>query len=249
MAKKFKLSKEQIRDIARGHGGCVASDRITVDGLKVGYMRREESTGEDDSGWVFLAGDESQAYLDDAGNMGIYECNTIANYDREILPFLYSEIGAAYERKNGGPLLPEGELPPTPLRRLNAEWSFQINTCFRGRTEDRNLVFVAPSRTVLISAWGAKKGESPTDRLAWIKKVANPSPVERYEPAHPTLKRFAYLLMETDDEKGARWALYTTTVAPTGGHLAMAIYFDRKEDVEWALATWESLEFTFPRAP
>lgn len=245
--KKFKLSKEQIKNLVRGHGGCVASDRITVDGLQVGYMRREEPTEGDDSGWVFLSGDESQEYLDDAGNMGVYECNTIANYDRDIIPLLYAEVGSAFERRKGGPLVPEGELPATPIRRLTDEWSFRINTCFRQRSEDKELVFVAPGRTIRVSVWGARKGESPDQRLALIKKEAHPSPVERFEPSHPTLRRFAYLLLETGDEKGARWALYATTVDSTGGHLWMAIYFDRKEDVEWARATWDSVEFT-PRA-
>jgi hypothetical protein len=246
--KKFKLPGDQIKDIVSGHGGCVASDRITVDGLKVGYMRREEPTRPEDSGWVFLSGDESQEYLDDAGNLDIYECNTIANYDRDILPLLYAEVGAVFERKNGGPLVPEGKLPPTPIRGLTAEWSFRINSCFQRRIEDENLVFWAPGRTIWLSVWGAKEGESPDQRLAWIKKEANPFPVQRFEPDHPTLKRFGYLLLETDDEKGTRWALYTATVDPTGGHVWMTIYFDLKEDLDWALGTWRSVEFKSPPA-
>jgi hypothetical protein len=241
--KKFKLSAEQIKDLVTGHGRCIASDRITVGGLQVGVMQRDEPRDEDDSGWSFLSGDESQEYLDDPANAEIYEVNTIANYDPDIIPLLYAEPGSVFVRETGGPLLPEGELPSTPVRKLTAEWSFRINSCFRRRTEDEQLVFWAPGRTIWMSVWDAKKGESPAQRLAWIKKEANPSPVERFEPAHPKLKRFAYLLMETDDEKGARWALYTATVDPTGGHLWMAVYFDRKEDLEWARATWDSVEF------
>ena len=67
--------------------------------------------------------------------------------------------------------------------------------------------------------------------------------MQRFEPPHETLKRFAYLLMESDDEKGARWGLYTTTVAPTGGHLWMSIYVGFKEDLDWALRTWDSVVF------
>ena len=44
--------------------GCIATDRITVDGLPVGYMYREKPEEGDpferyDSGWRFTAGDES----------------------------------------------------------------------------------------------------------------------------------------------------------------------------------------------
>ena len=51
--KKFKLRADQIRDVAQGHGGCYASDRITVDGLKVGYMYREDPHDQL-SGWIHL---------------------------------------------------------------------------------------------------------------------------------------------------------------------------------------------------
>lgn len=241
--KKFKLSQEQIKDLVRGFGGCIASDRITVDGLQVGRMYREASDRDDDSGWIFLSGDESRAYLDDPDNMGVYECNTIANYDPDIIPLLYEEPGAAFAREGRGPLAPEGEQPSVPVRGLTKEWSLRINTCFERRIEDDQLVLWAPGRTIWLSVWDPKKGESPDQRLAWIRKEANPDPIERFEPQHPTLKRFAYVLLESDDQKAARWALYAATVAPHGGHLWMAIYVDRKEDLGWACRTWDSVEF------
>lgn len=241
--KNYRLRPDQIRRFIQGFGGCIASDRITVDGLKVGFMRREEPDNPKDSGWCFLSGEESQEYLDDADNMGVFDVNTIANYDPDILPLLYEETGSAFARAEGGPLVPEGDPLPVPVQRLTKEWSLRINSCFRRRTEDQDLVYWAPGRTLWMSVWGAKKGESPAERLAWIKNEANPEPVERYEPAHPTLKRFAYLLLESDDERGARWALYTATVSPAGGHLWMTAYFDRKEDLDWARRTWDSVEF------
>src|SRR5919106_3080747 len=62
--KTFRLP-EQIARVVPNMGSCLASDRVTVEGLRVGSMVREPSDRADDSGWVFLAGDESQAYLDD----------------------------------------------------------------------------------------------------------------------------------------------------------------------------------------
>jgi hypothetical protein len=104
MTKTFKLTKEQILPLATGRGGCIASDRIVVDGRKVGYMYREKPDNQMDSGWRFLAGDETEAYMDDANNHGIYDVNTIANYDPEIIPHLDADIGSKFERRNGGPL-------------------------------------------------------------------------------------------------------------------------------------------------
>ena len=100
MAKKqFALRADQIKPLAKGRGGCLATDMITVDGCKVGYMYREQPDNDIDSGWRFMAGIESQKYLDDANNLQIYDVNTVANYDQEIIPFLDAPTGSAFERE------------------------------------------------------------------------------------------------------------------------------------------------------
>ena len=100
MAKTFKIPAEQIRDVATGHGGCIATDKITVDGQRVRFMYREEPQEEVDSGWRFMAGDESEEYMDDPANHAVYDVNTIANYDPDIIPFLEAPIGSAFERSD-----------------------------------------------------------------------------------------------------------------------------------------------------
>ena len=75
---------------------------ITVHGRKVGYMYRETPDNDSDSGWRFFAGNETQEYVDDPDNLSLYDVNTIANYDREIIPYLADPIGSAYERDTSG---------------------------------------------------------------------------------------------------------------------------------------------------
>ena len=96
--KKFRLSAEQIAPIALGLGGCLATDRIVVDGARVGYMYREKPLNPEDSGWRFFAGDEDDAYMAVNEHHGVYDINTIVNYDPDILPFVEYEIGSALER-------------------------------------------------------------------------------------------------------------------------------------------------------
>src|SRR5438552_3567442 len=96
MSKNFAISADQIEPLAHGRAACMATAMITVEGAKVGYMYREESL--DDSGWVFLAGTESQDYLDDPENFEIYDVNTIASYDPGIIPFLDAPAGSAFAR-------------------------------------------------------------------------------------------------------------------------------------------------------
>ncbi|MGS2738743.1 DUF2185 domain-containing protein [Sinomicrobium sp. M5D2P17] len=100
MTKNYKLKAEQIKKLIPKLGGCFATDKITVDGLRVGYMYREEPDFENDSGWRFFSGTESQEYVDGFNNTGIYEVNTIANYDTAIIPYLHFPVETELERKN-----------------------------------------------------------------------------------------------------------------------------------------------------
>lgn len=99
--KRFKIPGDQIRQLIPNMGGCLASDRIMVDGLPVGYMYREEPDRDVDSGWRFLSGDESQVYVDDPDHLGIYAVNTVCNYDPSIIPYLDSPVGSAFGRVAG----------------------------------------------------------------------------------------------------------------------------------------------------
>jgi len=111
-AKQFLIPAEAMRELYQGDGpqGCIASDRILVDGRPVGYCWREEveeSSRNWDSGWRFVAGDEEQDYIDDPQNSGVYALNTICNYDLDIIPLLDSEPGTAWSRGEDGVFRPE----------------------------------------------------------------------------------------------------------------------------------------------
>lgn len=111
--KPFRLRADQIRPIATGYGGCIATDMITCGGRKVGFMYREATERDLDSGWRFMAGCESDEYMNDAGNHAVYDVNTIANYDSDIIAFLDAPVGSAFERKNGvGPFVEVHDFEP-----------------------------------------------------------------------------------------------------------------------------------------
>ena len=61
-------------------------------------MYREEPSFDEDSGWRFFSGTETQEYVDNPKNLMIYDVNTIANYDHAIIPYLNMPIGAELER-------------------------------------------------------------------------------------------------------------------------------------------------------
>ena len=64
----YHVKAEDVKSLLpdwKGADGCIATNRITVEGRKVGYCYREEPDGGWDSGWRFTAGDESDEYMDD----------------------------------------------------------------------------------------------------------------------------------------------------------------------------------------
>ena len=68
----------------------------------MGYCYREIPDGNWDSGWRFTAGDESDEYMDDPNNAGIYKLNTICNDDPDIIPLLHTPAPCAFERDENG---------------------------------------------------------------------------------------------------------------------------------------------------
>jgi hypothetical protein len=111
--KRYRMSPNQIVSIAPGRGSCIASDMIMVDGQRVAYMYREHPDSDDDSGWRFFAGTESQAYTDDPDHFALYDVNTVANYDPSIVAWLDEPVGSAFERDEVGQFI-EISFPSDP---------------------------------------------------------------------------------------------------------------------------------------
>ena len=105
-AKSFRLPADQIKPLAAGRGTCFATDCITVDGDKVGYMYRQAPDNGRDSGWRFFAGHESDDYVNDLDHIALYDVNTIANYDRDIIALLDAPAGSAFQRDASGAFHP-----------------------------------------------------------------------------------------------------------------------------------------------
>lgn len=62
-------------------------------------MYRSQPINGQDSGWCFFSGvGEDDAYLDNPANSGVYDVNTMANYDESIVPYLDAPVGSVFER-------------------------------------------------------------------------------------------------------------------------------------------------------
>jgi hypothetical protein len=99
VSKTYYRDPSTFNNVAVGFGSCIASDRITVHGTLVGLMYREQPDNDLDSGWRFLAGDESDEYANTPQNLGLFDVNTIANYDPAIIDNLNAPFGSTFVRK------------------------------------------------------------------------------------------------------------------------------------------------------
>ncbi len=113
--RSYHVKAEDMKNLLpdwAGADGCIATNRITVEGCKVGYCYREEPDGDWDSGWRFTAGDESDDYMDDPNNAGLYKLNTICNDDSDIIPLLNTPAPCAFERDEHGVFQPIKDWKP-----------------------------------------------------------------------------------------------------------------------------------------
>lgn len=101
-AKKFKIPGGDIKPLVQSTGWCLATDRIMVDGLPIAYMCRETPAASGDSGWRFFAGDEDDAYMARDENHGVYDLNTVVNYDAAVIPYLNAAHGSRFDKADDG---------------------------------------------------------------------------------------------------------------------------------------------------
>ena len=72
MAKKSEIiAEDALKELVKPMGSGIVSNRIVFDGAKVGFMYRTQPEFEIDCGWRFLAGDETDEYLEDGSNSKI----------------------------------------------------------------------------------------------------------------------------------------------------------------------------------
>lgn len=87
-----------LQTLVKGFGGAFATDHISVDGLPVRWMYREEPNSNDDSGWRFFSGYETDEFANTPKNADFFDLNTIANWDPTIVPLLDREPRVAFEK-------------------------------------------------------------------------------------------------------------------------------------------------------
>ena len=82
-------------------GYALASKWLVENNMKVRFMYRDEPDDTSDSGWRFFSGDESDEYVNNPENIGLYSIETITQIDPDVIPLLSNYVGTAFERESG----------------------------------------------------------------------------------------------------------------------------------------------------
>lgn len=237
--KKFALAAKDIKTLVEGVGSCLATDRITVDGLPVGYMYREPPVEDDDSGWRFMAGDESDEYMDDGGNLGLFDVNTIANYDPEIVPLVFETIGSAFGRNEETGVFEAVESPVDPdeclhpdypivegEHVLNEMWHITLPEKYNRRVEEGDLVLWRPGVTMYFAAWNNENDDTVALRLGFLKDEVSSEAFDTVESVRDGVTYHSYRIVEEEVE-----SLHAFILSDRG-HLQVAVYVDDIATIE-----------------
>jgi hypothetical protein len=231
-------------------------------------MYREEPHNPGDSGWRFFSGSEGGAYLDDPDHSGVYDVNTIANYDPDVVAVLDEPIGSAFERDARGVLVAavdpaENELFPAEARAepLNPRypavvrtqlvgdgWSLHLPRYFNRREEDR-LVFWRPGITVWVYAGRVVHGGAlPNGELERMQLIV---PADARELEALPGDRIARLGYRTADpyrgDGGERTVhVFHGYVSRGEGYVDLEAYADNAADLAVAREIWLSIDHALP---
>jgi hypothetical protein len=216
-------------------------------------MGRDVTNRSDDSGWLFLAGDESRSYMKDLSNFTAYHVNMIANYDPAIIPYLYALPGQRFVRdpKTGGfTEAPDSKADESAARlppgisvvqggvRISDDWSIDLPTPFRHRHEDGSLVLWRPGLTFWIAV-RHDGGGSISDRVNALRADVSPGAFDLRTSEGNGLGVFSYRLNE--DTTDAQVPSLYVLIVGARTHLRLGVYADRSDEVAAARAVIESV--------
>ena len=146
--------------------------------------------------------------MDDPSNHGVYELNTIANYDPEIIHFLTFPVGTEVERDQGGLRVVSGHQPPavTLLSALQPGPLAITQRCdavtdeglFR-RSENGSLVLWRPGLTFWISASHGHTSNA-RDNMAHFRRRLSPRAFEVESSESAGMLRLVYRVDETGSD-------------------------------------------------
>jgi len=81
---------------------CFVTNNILYESEKIGYLYREEPDQEDDSGWRFTTGSETDEYMEDSNNISYVSLGAVLREDDSVVKLLDRNSGVAFAIDENG---------------------------------------------------------------------------------------------------------------------------------------------------
>jgi len=81
---------------------CFVTNNILYEGEAIGYLYREEPDTEDDSGWRFTTGSETDEYMNDSENISYVSLGSVLREDDSVVNLLEHASGIAFVKDKKG---------------------------------------------------------------------------------------------------------------------------------------------------
>lgn len=231
-------------------GGLMVSKLVVEEKVKPKFIYREKRTREGDSGWRIFAGNESEEYLEDPENVGIYHARHIIEIDPSLRNLLLSGIGSVYERedeKSKWIKVDDFKLEDDFIveQRIGETWKIKINNLFE-REEDQKdeLFYTTGDKSIRIAIWNLPDSRDELEREHKYKILYRDQSLSKtlmtYDFTNSKISKMGYKIKEHDSRREYE-VIYGYSIIEKQ-LLQLAFYYDNEEDEEWAIDTWKSIE-------
>jgi len=230
-------------------GGLMVSKLITESGKKPKFMFREKRSRDADSGWRIFSGLESDEYVNNPENIGIYHASHIIELDPTIKELLLKGVGSVYERideESDWYVVHDYELEDDFIVKhfLTKDWIIKINNLFeRIKEENGDLLYTTGDKSVRIAIWNFEQSKEEIYK-DHVKSIENRDEskfktLEKYEFSDNKIMRIGYKIKERD-KNNVYEVIYGFSIIDME-IIQLALYFDNKEDEYWAIETWKNI--------
>ena len=133
-----------------------------------------------------------------------------------------------------------------PRRPITGDWTIELDDAYRRRVDGGDVMFWLPPRTVYATVY-ATDDVGAEEAIARMLAGRPGTPVQTFDRLEPGLAGHAYLLPEGEG-RGRYWGLNTWTAA-RGSVACVTFYFERLDDLDWALDAWRTVRPAPPERP
>lgn len=248
--KKKQNKEENNFDNFPPIGGLMVSKMVVDENIRPTFMYREKRTRPEDSGWRIFTGFETEEYNENPDNIGIYNPSTILKIDPTLKDILLKGIGSVYERSEVNSewyKVTDFDIEDDYMttHRLTEDWTIEINNLFeRSVEEDGTLYYTTGDKSIRLIIWNSDKNKDEL-YVDYIQDIENrdqtkSKTLDKFEFSENDVSRIGYLIEENDDEKTYS-VIYGFSII-SKEVIQIAIYFDEKNDFDWAINTWKNIK-------